>query len=172
MSLKNGICSFALKLARIVLIANSTSKNSCYFKNYSPIGVINNFSKGFEMAVNVPLYFHIKPLIFKTSMVSWKIYPPQPICFIYNTIQCLRHGQSPSSRCIAYWLLQGIWWIGEFDYTEKNFGFGSKPTSFFQFDLVDLMQYVDCCGFNSCEFLTTSGLPQRSVLGPPFCIFI
>lgn len=143
--------------------------------NYRPISIINNFSKVFEIILHEYLYnsisIHISArqhgFMKGRSTVSNLFYLTQDLAESLDAGEQTDVIYTDCSKAFDR-LDHGI-------LLDKltTFGLSQKLLLFFMSYLTNRVQFVQCHGHNSKEFIATSGVPQGSHLGPLlFIIFL
>lgn len=168
LSLSNNIFPAILKQSKIIPVFKSGIRND--IKNYRPITIINNFSKVFEITLNVRIYSHVKHLLsdYQHGFIKGRSTVTNLFCltdYISNSIDnntqvdVIYTDLSKAFDKLDHKIL-----ISKFN----NFGFSSSFITFLWSYLRNRVLYVECNGFKSSNFVATSGVPQGSVLGPLF----
>ena len=157
-----------LKCSKIIPIYKKGEKNN--IENYRPITIINNFSKSFEFLLYEPTFSYAKNRITEYQHGFFK-------------------GRSTTTNlfCITQYISDAIDANSQVDviYTDftkafdtldhnilcskfQKFGFSKNLLLFFKSYLDNRQHYIDYFGQRSEKFVSTSGVPQGSVLGPLF----
>lgn len=168
-------CSFPdiWKYSKVCPVYKKGNKND--ITNFRPITIICNFGKAFETLLHDCIYPHIKNII-----------SPQQHGFM--------KGRSTTTNliCATQYISESIDMqvqtdVIYFDFTKafdrldhnilikklSNMGVSQNLTHFLKSYLSDRKQYVAYNGFRSTDYVSCSGVPQGSVLGPLlFNIFI
>lgn len=144
-------------------------------ENYRPIAILNNFSKIFEQVIYQSILYNVRPYISDhqhgflpgRSTVSNLATLSQDISEILDKrgqVDVIYTDFSKAFDTLPHDLL-----------LEKLSSMGAAPSviKLFRSYLSHRLNYVHYNGFRSCEFITTSGVPQGSNLGPLlFIVFV
>ena len=168
MSLEQGIVPDAMKLAKVIPIHKSKSKE--LFNNYRPISLLSNMSKVLEKVVHNRLY----SFLIKNSILYDKQYGFRPKRSTIDAITEFTAGILPSldrkKQCLSIYLDLSK----AFDTINhsillnklKYYGIRGKPLEWFRSYLEQRKQYVSYLGVQSTTQNIEYGVPQGSVLGP------
>ena len=168
MSLEQGIVPDAMKLAKVIPIHKSKSKE--LFNNYRSISLLSNMSKVLEKVVHNRLY----SFLIKNSILYDKQYGFRPKRSTIDAITEFTAGILPSldrkKQCLSIYLDLSK----AFDTINhsillnklKYYGIRGKPLEWFRSYLQQRKQYVSYLGVQSTTQNIEYGVPQGSVLGP------
>ena len=168
LSLSQGIVPDSMKLAKVIPIFKSKSRNS--FSNYRPISLLATISKILEKVVYRRLYSFLT--------VNNILYDRQygfrsgrsTIHAVTEFMSDILPALDDNHKCVSVFLDLSK----AFDTIDHNilidklkfYGVRGRALDWFRSYLQHRMQYVSYCGINSTILNILYGVPQGSVLGP------
>ena len=154
------------KTAKIVPIFKSGDR--AHGKNYRPISLLCNFSKLFESVLHSQIYFQIKSLLGNSQhgFTKGRSTLTNLTCMSQDIAQTL---DRRSQLDVVYAdLTKAFDRVNHQLLVNKlsTFGFSNKLTDLFESYLMDRRNHVVINGYMSDCYITLSGVPQGSTLGP------
>ena len=168
MSLEQGIVPDAMKLARVIPIHKSKSKQE--FNNYRPISLLSSISKVLEKVVHNRLYSFLT----KHNLLYCRQYGFRPKRSTIDAITEFTADVLPSldskKKCLSVYLdLSKAFDTINHDILLRKlqyYGVRGTTLAWFRSYLDQRRQYVSYLGTQSNTMVMSFGVPQGSVLGP------
>ena len=161
------------KSSKICPIHKKDSKSD--IQNYRPITIINNFGKVFEIVLHSILYPQLHQSISNNQhgFVSQRSTTTNLLCITQFLSEVMDEGGQVDVIYMDFSKAFDRLDHGVLLTKLVSFGFNFKLIHFFESYLLNRSQFVQFQGHRSNEFISQSGVPQGSVLGPLlFIIFI